>query len=482
MKKHPVCALLSGAFALVLGSLSAHAETLTIYSEDFSTYPLDTVLTNQSPWWTPNWNGGDVVQGTVSLNGPGGVRAFTRSTQVIAGRFYGGGIRGDMREFEIPGNASSDPADITLRLWIKGTSSQSRGPVGISVISKDEAGANTGAVYYKLPIVPADWTEISLTFAEMQDGIPNVEEGGFDFSSPRLQVFLWMRTDFEDGWPFQEDENHTYSVSIADVRIETVITGEVPGGDIYEEDFSALPLGTVFTNQDPWWAPNWNGGDPSQLIAAADGPGGLVAVTRTTTVNLGGFHGGGIRGPVVEYTAPQGVSHEDLNLSLWLKGSSSAQRGGIGISVISKDQENANTGAVYFHLPVVPPEWAQVTLSFADMMAGIPNIEEGDFDFSSPRLQVFLWMRSDVEAAWPIQGSAEHTYSVSLAHIRITTDEIPNNMWNGFPIFDNWVDTGHWMGWLYVANAPWVYSWDLAKFLYMPVEGDGSGAWTYILR
>ncbi len=470
------------AAGVTLAALSASAETHTIYSEDYSTYELDTVFTNQSPWWAPNWNGGDIVQSSVSTDGPDGARAFTRATQVFAGRFYGGGIRGDIRAYDIPAGVSDDPADITLRLWMKGTSSQSRGPVGLSVISKDEAGANTGAVYYKLPIVPADWTEIAVSFADMQAGIPNVEEGDFDFSSPGLQVFIWMRTDYEDGWPFQEDEEHTYSVSIADVRIESVTTGEVPGGDIYEEDFSALPLDTVFTNQDPWWSPNWNGADPSQLIAATDGPGGLVAVTRTTTVNVGGFHGGGIRGPVVDYNARDGVAHEDINFSLWVKGSSSADRGGVGISVISKDDENANTGAVYYHLPVVPPEWAQVTLSFADMMAGVPNIEEGDFDFSSPRLQVFLWMRSDVEAAWPLEGDAEHTYSVSLAHIRITTDEIPNNMWNGFPIFDDWVDTGHWMGWLHVANAPWVYSWDLAKFIYMPGEGDGSGAWAFILN
>ncbi|MCC5839359.1 MAG: hypothetical protein JJT96_04470 [Opitutales bacterium] len=231
MNKHPVSALLFGTLAMALGSLSASAEEYLVYSEDFSAYALDTALTNASPlttWWTPNWNNGDVVQATVSTTGPDGVRAFTRSTQVIAGRFYGGGIRGDTRAFEIPANASSNPEDVTLSLWIKGTSSQSRGPVGISVISKDEANANTGAVYHLLPIVPGEWTEISIPFAEMQDGIPNIApaDTGFDFSSPKLQVFIWMRTDYEDGWPFQEDENHTYSVSIADVRITTTLSAD----------------------------------------------------------------------------------------------------------------------------------------------------------------------------------------------------------------------------------------------------------------
>ena len=464
--------------------LPASAETYTIYSEDFSGYDLDTVLTNQSPYWGPNWNAGDIVQSRVLLDGPEGARAFTRSTQVIAGRFYGGGIRGGIAPFEIPAGYSTDPADITISMWVKGTSSQSRGPIGISIIGKDMDNVDDGGVYVQLPIVPATWTRVSYTLAEMRAGIPGHGTDGTALDpegTPRMQMFIWMRTDHEDGWPFQEAEEHTYSVSIADIRIETVATGNGgTEGDIYEEDFATLPTGVVFTNQNPWWSPNWNGADPSQLTADTDGPGGLVAITRSTTVNVGGFHGGGIRGPVVEYTAPDGVTHEDINLSLWLKGSSSAHRGGVGISVISKDAANANTGAVYYHLPVVPSEWAQVTLSFADMMAGVPEIEEGDFDFNSPNLQVFLWMRSDIESAWPL--NAGDTYSVSLAHVRITTEEIPNNMWNGFPIIDDWVDTGHWLGWLYIAHEPWVYSLDFAKFIYMPVEGDGSGAWTFILR
>lgn len=460
----------------------ATAETQTIYAEDFSALTLDTTFTNQAPWWSPNWNGGDTVTLQASADGPDGAVAITRSTNVIAGRFYGGGIRGPIASMEFPAGAATNPEDLMLSLWVKATSSQARGPIGISVISKDEDNANTGAVYYKLPIVPADWTEISLSFADMEAGVPNIETEGFDFSSPRLQVFIWMRTEYEDGWPFQEDENHTYSVSVADIRIElTEGNGGTPDSDIYEEDFSSLELDTVLTNQSPWWSPNWNGADPSQSTASTDGPDGLVAFTRSTVVNVGGFHGGGIRGPVVPFTVEAGTIHEDVTLSLWVRGESTLGRGAIGISVISKDDANANTGAVYYHLNSVPDEWTPIVVNFADMRAGVPNIEEGDFDFNSPRLQVFVWMRTDYEDGWPIIGGEDHTYSVSLAHVRITTDELDGNVWNGYIVADGWVDTGSWMGTLYVNHAPWVYSVNLGKYIYIPQQFDNRGSWSFIL-
>lgn len=45
------------------------------------------------------------------------------------------------------------------------------------------------------------------------------------------------------------------------------------------------------------------------------------------------------------------------------------------------------------------------------------------------------------------------------------------------------VDTGAWMGYLEVSNAPWVYSFNLGKYVYLPEEGSGLfGSWTFLSK
>lgn len=56
--------------------------------------------------------------------------------------------------------------------------------------------------------------------------------------------------------------------------------------------------------------------------------------------------------------------------------------------------------------------------------------------------------------------------------------------WAGFPIDENgYVDTGSWLGILYVTEAPWVYSFDLENWMYIDPSGiDASGSWVNILK
>ena len=53
--------------------------------------------------------------------------------------------------------------------------------------------------------------------------------------------------------------------------------------------------------------------------------------------------------------------------------------------------------------------------------------------------------------------------------------------WLGFDVDENGlVDTGAWMGMLYVESDPWIYSYDLMNWLYMPMEQDTAmGVWVY---
>jgi hypothetical protein len=51
--------------------------------------------------------------------------------------------------------------------------------------------------------------------------------------------------------------------------------------------------------------------------------------------------------------------------------------------------------------------------------------------------------------------------------------------WCGYPILDGHAETGSWLGWLYVAKEPWVYSYVLDSWLYIPDCPDATGGWVW---
>jgi hypothetical protein len=59
-----------------------------------------------------------------------------------------------------------------------------------------------------------------------------------------------------------------------------------------------------------------------------------------------------------------------------------------------------------------------------------------------------------------------------------------DNTWNGYPLMaDSYADTGNFIGLVHVLNDPWIFSFDMNMYLYMPVGGaTDSGNWTYALR
>lgn len=59
-----------------------------------------------------------------------------------------------------------------------------------------------------------------------------------------------------------------------------------------------------------------------------------------------------------------------------------------------------------------------------------------------------------------------------------------SEFWAGYPVDANgFVDTGDFMGWIYVGEKPWIFSYSLDKYVYM-AESDvsASGGWGYIPR
>lgn len=80
---------------------------------------------------------------------------------------------------------------------------------------------------------------------------------------------------------------------------------------------------------------------------------------------------------------------------------------------------------------------------------------------------------------------AGYNTDYGVDNIRIETKDSGGNddMWGGFAIDEEgYVDTGDWMGLLYVAEAPWVWVADQTKWWYVPEPPAGAnGAWAYVL-
>jgi len=55
--------------------------------------------------------------------------------------------------------------------------------------------------------------------------------------------------------------------------------------------------------------------------------------------------------------------------------------------------------------------------------------------------------------------------------------------WGGYAVNDGLVDTGDWMGWLYVGDAPWIFSYSLSGWIYTgePIMVD-PGSWVYFSK
>jgi len=81
-----------------------------------------------------------------------------------------------------------------------------------------------------------------------------------------------------------------------------------------------------------------------------------------------------------------------------------------------------------------------------------------------------------------IVGRAVHTNGDVEAY-RLRVSDPPT--WNGYPYHSDGrsVDTGSYLGWLDVAGAPWLYSYSLQNWIFLPDENfTPSGAWIWIAR
>lgn len=181
-----------------------------------------------------------------------------------------------------------------------------------------------------------------------------------------------------------------------------------------------------------------------------------------------------------------------------------------------------NTSNIFGSLPILEQEKAYRVFMLMNMSEAVVNFNDpGDFesDLGSREMEVWIYDYDEDEylfgGRWGTnQENIQDTIGFVFRHFSIDTnviyvdnllvadsfawtvrewerdedpvdpvDPVDPTHWAGYEIDeDGWVDTGSWLGPVYVVHQPWVYSMELVKWLFIPEAGvDANGGWTYIL-
>lgn len=108
----------------------------------------------------------------------------------------------------------------------------------------------------------------------------------------------------------------------------------------------------------------------------------------------------------------------------------------------------------------------------------------GTYQFQNPSTNIGGFLLATGTGA----NQAVPTMQVDNISIRTGEDLIPGDpgssgMYAGYPVLEGgFVDTGAWLGFLYVGDSPWVWSYTLNNWLFMEEpEADSPGAWVFVL-
>ncbi|MCD8481641.1 MAG: hypothetical protein LR015_02530 [Verrucomicrobia bacterium] len=83
-------------------------------------------------------------------------------------------------------------------------------------------------------------------------------------------------------------------------------------------------------------------------------------------------------------------------------------------------------------------------------------------------------------------GGNMGTGSITFSNLEafVVGEEQPVPTWLGYEIDENgWANTGDFLGYIFAAAAPWVWSLTLQNWMYVPAtEASEGGEWMYIVK
>lgn len=133
-------------------------------------------------------------------------------------------------------------------------------------------------------------------------------------------------------------------------------------------------------------------------------------------------------------------------------------------------------------------DYSIVELDFTEadevaLMAGHNYLFEVSKD---PDGAAFYWARFSETNSTYADGALFKTGTLANgqnadAAFAVYTKAAATEMWLGYPITDDWADTGDWLGQVYVKEAPWI--WTDLGWVYIQESSDSeTGAWGWFVK
>lgn len=216
------------------------------------------------------------------------------------------------------------------------------------------------------------------------------------------------------------------------------------------------------------------GGNQNNLLYRNDGTGSFTRVVDSPLVEVG-F--GSTACAWVDYDNDGDL---DLFAATWTDGESSNllyRNEGNENNWIKVDVQGtvSNRDGVGAKVQVLGKINGQSVWQYREIRSTTGNYSQGD-----PRAHFGLGDATTVEeirVEWP-SGAEQIMTGVAVNQILSVTE-----LWWPEPTHDGWVDTGDWLGRLYVEHDPWIWCEDLNHWMYCPSEYiTESGAWVYVTK
>lgn len=86
-----------------------------------------------------------------------------------------------------------------------------------------------------------------------------------------------------------------------------------------------------------------------------------------------------------------------------------------------------------------------------------------------------------LQVGFLLKGPQTTTGTITFRDLEATLNE--DDVWAGWPVANGIVDTGDWLGPLYVGSKPWIWSFNLGTWMYLRADRvRAKGAWAYVVR
>lgn len=280
-----------------------------------------------------------------------------------------------------------------------------------------------------------------------------------DFSGTSLNTNIWYKTDSGGAYDILSFGDETITISVLGASRHTNIRSKEDRFNFHQNPITVEVEIIDFPEPDPWSTASYLWDSLWFNLGAAT----TAANARSKPASDKGF------AFALNWRPP----NEEVPQNIFIGGefntigNTNTLLSGVPTAIVfTVDSEN-------YWITLVDAEFMEGEFAGTSTMTGSHGLE----DYALEEYKLLIGLQS--------RGSDQPMISAKLGSVTVLgtfgdTDIEPTE-WAGFPISEEkWVDTGDWMGSLYIGERPWVFSDRIQRWIYLPeanVAEDHRGVW-----